>query len=102
MKTTEPWQEFHHQTPPHNSPLSQKSLSLLSPQQAFNATAVVRHMRKLQLGTSQDGQGQTASHGELLTSAAGGPAAGCCCRDCCVEPGPELPPTMPPTLPPQL
>ncbi|XP_032314825.1 calcium/calmodulin-dependent protein kinase type 1 isoform X1 [Camelus ferus] len=70
--------------------------------QAFNATAVVRHMRKLQLGTSQDGQGQTASHGELLTSAAGGPAAGCCCRDCCVEPGPELPPTMPPTLPPQL
>nr|XP_034960895.1 calcium/calmodulin-dependent protein kinase type 1 [Zootoca vivipara] len=26
--------------------------------QAFNATAVVRHMRKLQLGTSQDGPGQ--------------------------------------------
>lgn len=41
-------------------------------QQAFNATAVVRHMRKLQLGTSQEGQGQTASHGELLTPTAGG------------------------------
>ncbi|KAK4815324.1 hypothetical protein QYF61_026229 [Mycteria americana] len=27
--------------------------------QAFNATAVVRHMRKLQLGTSQEGPGQT-------------------------------------------
>lgn len=40
--------------------------------QAFNATAVVRHMRKLQLGTSQEGQGQTASHGELLTPTAGG------------------------------
>nr|XP_015301730.1 PREDICTED: calcium/calmodulin-dependent protein kinase type 1 isoform X1 [Macaca fascicularis] len=40
--------------------------------QAFNATAVVRHMRKLQLGTSQEGQGQTASHGELLTPVAGG------------------------------
>ncbi|XP_045385735.1 calcium/calmodulin-dependent protein kinase type 1 isoform X5 [Lemur catta] len=40
--------------------------------QAFNATAVVRHMRKLQLGTSQEGQGQTASHGDLLTPAAGG------------------------------
>lgn len=39
--------------------------------QAFNATAVVRHMRKLQLGTSQEGQGQTASHGELLMPAAG-------------------------------
>lgn len=40
--------------------------------QAFDAMAVVRHMRKLQLGTSQEGQGQTASHGELLTPAAGG------------------------------
>lgn len=29
-------------------------------------------MRKLQLGTSQEGQGQTASHGELLTPTAGG------------------------------
>ncbi|XP_034514623.1 calcium/calmodulin-dependent protein kinase type 1 isoform X2 [Ailuropoda melanoleuca] len=66
--------------------------------QAFNATAVVRHMRKLQLGTSQEGQGPTASHGELLTPAAGGPAAGCCCRDGCVEPGPELSPTLPPQL----
>lgn len=46
--------------------------SPLFPQQAFNATAVVRHMRKLQLGTSQEGQGPTASHGELLTPAAGG------------------------------
>ncbi|KAF6312587.1 calcium/calmodulin dependent protein kinase I [Rhinolophus ferrumequinum] len=63
--------------------------------QAFNATAVVRHMRKLQLGTSQEGQGQAASHGELLTPAAGGPVAGYCCRDCCVEPGPELSPTLP-------
>ncbi|XP_051685584.1 calcium/calmodulin-dependent protein kinase type 1 isoform X1 [Oryctolagus cuniculus] len=66
--------------------------------QAFNATAVVRHMRKLQLGTSQEGQGQTASHGELLTPAAGGPGAGCCCRDCCMEPGPELSPALPPQL----
>ncbi|XP_024620398.1 calcium/calmodulin-dependent protein kinase type 1 isoform X3 [Neophocaena asiaeorientalis asiaeorientalis] len=66
--------------------------------QAFNATAVVRHMRKLQLGTSQEGQGQTASHGELLAPAAGGPVASCCCRDCCVEPGPELSPTLAPQL----
>lgn len=29
-------------------------------------------MRKLQLGTSQEGQGQTASRGELLAQAAGG------------------------------
>lgn len=49
-----------------------KSPFCLSPQQAFNATAVVRHMRKLQLGTSQEGQGQTASRGELLAPAAGG------------------------------
>ncbi|NXK74388.1 KCC1A kinase, partial [Amazona guildingii] len=36
--------------------------------QAFNATAVVRHMRKLQLGTSQEGPAQTAppSPGERL------------------------------------
>ncbi|PWS21927.1 hypothetical protein DKP78_21040, partial [Enterococcus faecium] len=27
--------------------------------QAFNATAVVRHMRRLQLGTSQEGPSQT-------------------------------------------
>ncbi|XP_040851077.1 calcium/calmodulin-dependent protein kinase type 1 isoform X2 [Ochotona curzoniae] len=45
--------------------------------QAFNATAVVRHMRKLQLGTSQEGQGQPASHGELLTPAAGGEHRAC-------------------------
>ncbi|XP_076972748.1 calcium/calmodulin-dependent protein kinase type 1 isoform X2 [Tamandua tetradactyla] len=44
--------------------------------QAFNATAVVRHMRKLQLGTSQEGHGQTASHGELLVPAAGGEDCG--------------------------
>lgn len=66
--------------------------------QAFNATAVVRHMRKLQLGTSQEGQGQTASRGELLAPAAGGPVAGCCCRDCCVEPSPELSPSLHPQL----
>ncbi|MBN3287907.1 KCC1A kinase, partial [Polyodon spathula] len=38
--------------------------------QAFNATAVVRHMRRLQLGTSQEGPSQNTpsspSHGELL------------------------------------
>uniref|UniRef100_A0A8C9TXZ2 Calcium/calmodulin dependent protein kinase I n=1 Tax=Scleropages formosus TaxID=113540 RepID=A0A8C9TXZ2_SCLFO len=38
--------------------------------QAFNATAVVRHMRRLQLGTSQEGPGQTTPtspcHGDLL------------------------------------
>ncbi|XP_068940096.1 calcium/calmodulin-dependent protein kinase type 1 isoform X1 [Petaurus breviceps papuanus] len=41
--------------------------------QAFNATAVVRHMRRLQLGTSQDGPGpaQTTSHGELLAPETG-------------------------------
>ncbi|XP_021550568.1 calcium/calmodulin-dependent protein kinase type 1 isoform X3 [Neomonachus schauinslandi] len=66
--------------------------------QAFNATAVVRHMRKLQLGTSQEGQGPTASHGDLLTPAVGGPAAGCCCRDGCAEPGPGLSPALPPQL----
>lgn len=31
-------------------------------QQAFNATAVVRHMRRLQLGTSQEGQSQVSPH----------------------------------------
>uniref|UniRef100_A0A8B9MCP0 Calcium/calmodulin dependent protein kinase I n=1 Tax=Accipiter nisus TaxID=211598 RepID=A0A8B9MCP0_9AVES len=43
--------------------------------QAFNATAVVRHMRKLQLGTSQEGPGQTTptSPGERL---AGGTSNG--------------------------
>ncbi|KAI5093638.1 calcium/calmodulin-dependent protein kinase type 1-like isoform X2 [Silurus meridionalis] len=30
--------------------------------QAFNATAVVRHMRRLQLGTSQEGQSQLSPH----------------------------------------
>lgn len=39
-------------------------------QQAFNATAVVRHMRKLQLGTSQEGPGQmtpsSPCHGQWL------------------------------------
>ncbi|KAF4093609.1 hypothetical protein AMELA_G00004090 [Ameiurus melas] len=30
--------------------------------QAFNATAVVRHMRRLQLGTSQEGQSQVSPH----------------------------------------
>ncbi|XP_035376303.1 calcium/calmodulin-dependent protein kinase type 1 isoform X3 [Electrophorus electricus] len=38
--------------------------------QAFNATAVVRHMRRLQLGTSQEGQTQPSPqsprHGRLL------------------------------------
>ncbi|KYO27178.1 hypothetical protein Y1Q_0007750 [Alligator mississippiensis] len=34
-------------------------LTLCPPQQAFNATAVVRHMRKLQLGTSQELPGPT-------------------------------------------
>ncbi|NXJ03287.1 KCC1A kinase, partial [Odontophorus gujanensis] len=38
--------------------------------QAFNATAVVRHMRKLQLGTSQEGPGQmtpsSPCHGQWL------------------------------------
>ncbi|KAK1799907.1 hypothetical protein P4O66_006430 [Electrophorus voltai] len=38
--------------------------------QAFNATAVVRHMRRLQLGTSQEGQTQPSPqsprHGHLL------------------------------------
>ena len=39
-------------------------------QQAFNATAVVRHMRKLQLGTSLEGPSQitptSPCHGHLL------------------------------------
>lgn len=48
------------------------SLPILSPsvQQAFNATAVVRHMRKLQLGTSLEGPSQitptSPCHGHLL------------------------------------
>nr|XP_032654832.1 calcium/calmodulin-dependent protein kinase type 1 [Chelonoidis abingdonii] len=51
-------------------------------QQAFNATAVVRHMRKLQLGTSQEGPGQTipTSPCELLeasASNAGADSRGC-------------------------
>lgn len=36
---------------PHLPPLP-PSLSLFPPQQAFNATAVIRHMRRLQLGSS--------------------------------------------------
>jgi len=46
--------------------------SHLSPsfQQAFNATAVVRHMRRLQLGTSLEGPSQitptSPCHGHLL------------------------------------
>ncbi|XP_074140107.1 calcium/calmodulin-dependent protein kinase type 1 isoform X1 [Sminthopsis crassicaudata] len=65
--------------------------------QAFNATAVVRHMRRLQLGTSQDGPGQT-SHGELLApETGGGPHVGCC-RDCCAESSPDLAATRPPQL----
>ncbi|RXM92319.1 Calcium/calmodulin-dependent protein kinase type 1 [Acipenser ruthenus] len=43
--------------------------------QAFNATAVVRHMRRLQLGTSQEGPSQNTpsspSHGELLVPEGG-------------------------------
>ncbi|XP_074929408.1 calcium/calmodulin-dependent protein kinase type 1 [Chelonoidis abingdonii] len=50
-------------------------------QQAFNATAVVRHMRKLQLGTSQEGPGQTipTSPCELLEASAsnGADSRGC-------------------------
>ncbi|XP_074986264.1 calcium/calmodulin-dependent protein kinase type 1 isoform X2 [Caretta caretta] len=49
--------------------------------QAFNATAVVRHMRKLQLGTSQEGPGQTTppSPCDLLEAAAsnGSDSRGC-------------------------
>lgn len=71
--------EFYHQTLPHSLLLSQSPFFCLSPQQAFNATAVVRHMRKLQLGTSQEGQGQTAGRGELLAPAAGG-EKGLCAR----------------------
>lgn len=41
-----------------------------STQQAFNATAVVRHMRRLQLGTSLEGPSQitptSPCHGHLL------------------------------------
>ncbi|XP_043375182.1 calcium/calmodulin-dependent protein kinase type 1 isoform X2 [Dermochelys coriacea] len=50
-------------------------------QQAFNATAVVRHMRKLQLGTSQEGPGQTTppSPCDLLEAGAsnGSDSRGC-------------------------
>lgn len=47
------------------------SLPLSAPvQQAFNATAVVRHMRRLQLGTSLEGPSQitptSPCHGHLL------------------------------------
>lgn len=46
------------------------SFSCYHSQQAFNATAVVRHMRRLQLGTSQEGQMQSTlpspCHGHLL------------------------------------
>uniref|UniRef100_A0A8B9MCL3 Calcium/calmodulin dependent protein kinase I n=1 Tax=Accipiter nisus TaxID=211598 RepID=A0A8B9MCL3_9AVES len=54
--------------------------------QAFNATAVVRHMRKLQLGTSQEGPGQTTptSPGERL---AGGTSNGSCPRPCASQAG---------------
>lgn len=34
---------------------SYSNLCVFLPQQAFNATAVVRHMRRLQLGTSHEG-----------------------------------------------
>ncbi|KAB1258734.1 Calcium/calmodulin-dependent protein kinase type 1 [Camelus dromedarius] len=45
--------------------------------QAFNATAVVRHMRKLQLGTSQDGRDRRRATGAADISSRG--AGGCCC-----------------------
>ncbi|XP_073206908.1 calcium/calmodulin-dependent protein kinase type 1 isoform X2 [Lepidochelys kempii] len=61
--------------------------------QAFNATAVVRHMRKLQLGTSQEGPGQTTppSPCDLLEAAAsnGSDSRGC---DRSLEPSSHGPP----------
>lgn len=48
-------------------------LVILYLQQAFNATAVVRHMRRLQLGTSLEGSSQITStspcHRHLLLPA---------------------------------
>lgn len=35
-------------------------------QQAFNATAVVRHMRRLQLGTNQEGTSPSTCQDDLL------------------------------------
>lgn len=35
-------------------------------QQAFNATAVIRHMKQLQLGTSTEGPGPNPSQAHLL------------------------------------
>ncbi|XP_007665603.1 calcium/calmodulin-dependent protein kinase type 1 isoform X2 [Ornithorhynchus anatinus] len=68
--------------------------------QAFNATAVVRHMRKLQLGTSQEGPGQTTPTspcpGELLMPMGGSGSPTGCCRGCCAETSPEPPTPTPP------
>ncbi|MBN3308702.1 KCC1A kinase, partial [Amia calva] len=62
--------------------------------QAFNATAVVRHMRRLQLGTSQEGPSQNTPtspcHGDLLVPQGeeeeeeSGECSACCrsCRNC--------------------
>ncbi|MGH0168258.1 UNVERIFIED_CONTAM: hypothetical protein FKN15_054555 [Acipenser sinensis] len=54
--------------------------------QAFNATAVVRHMRRLQLGTSQEGPSQNTpsspSHGELLVPEGGEDNGSHCDRKC--------------------
>ncbi|XP_043375186.1 calcium/calmodulin-dependent protein kinase type 1 isoform X8 [Dermochelys coriacea] len=51
-------------------------------QQAFNATAVVRHMRKLQLGTSQEGPGQTTPPSPCDLLEAGASNAGSDSRGC--------------------
>ncbi|XP_034633327.1 calcium/calmodulin-dependent protein kinase type 1 [Trachemys scripta elegans] len=59
----------------------QKNFAKSKWKQAFNATAVVRHMRKLQLGTSQEGPGQTTptSPCDLLEAGAsnGSDSRGC-------------------------
>uniref|UniRef100_A0A8V0ZKG5 Calcium/calmodulin dependent protein kinase I n=1 Tax=Gallus gallus TaxID=9031 RepID=A0A8V0ZKG5_CHICK len=61
--------------------------------QAFNATAVVRHMRKLQLGTSQEGTGQmtpsSPCHGQWL---GGGSSSGSDCERVPANRTPRLPP----------
>lgn len=61
--------------------------------QAFNATAVVRHMRKLQLGTSQEGPGQTTPtspcHGNLLVPGDNHGSLSDSCQDRCSQKNPE-------------
>uniref|UniRef100_A0A674P186 non-specific serine/threonine protein kinase n=1 Tax=Takifugu rubripes TaxID=31033 RepID=A0A674P186_TAKRU len=59
-----------------------KNFAKLKWKQAFNATAVIRHMKQLQLGTSTEGPGPNPSQAHLLLPHENAGASGCDCRSC--------------------